>query len=235
MTEALRAVCEELAIANHILSGEEVVDAFGHISARHPDRSDRFLLSEAVSPSAVKPENILELTLDGEVVSGEMRKSYLERFIHAGIYASRPDVGAVVHNHSQDIIPYGVTGTEIRPLIHTAGAIGAIVPVWDIADRFGDTSLLVTNIDCAHDLATKLANHTAVLMRGHGVTVVGNGVREAVLVAIYLQINARLDWRARQLGTVKYLSDAEILLSRDALLGEGPARRAWDYYAQKHC
>ena len=230
---ALRAICEELALANHILSGEEVVDGFGHVSARHPERPDRFLLSEAVSPASVTADDILELTLDGEVVDGEARKSYLERFIHAAIYAARPDVGAVIHNHSQDLIPYGVTGTPIRPLIHTAGAIGHEVPIWDIAERFGDTSLLVTHMDSAEDLARTLGGNTAVLMRGHGATVAGASLRETVLLAIYLQINARLDLRARHLGPVRYLSDAEVTLSRDALLGAGPAQRAWDYYARR--
>jgi HCOMODA/2-hydroxy-3-carboxy-muconic semialdehyde decarboxylase len=227
------AISEELSLANRILSGEEVVDGFGHVSARHPDRPDRFLLSEAISPASVTAGDILELTLDGEVIEGEARKSYLERFIHAAIYAARPDVCAVVHNHSQDLIPYGVTGTPIRPLIHTAGAIGHEVPIWDIADRFGDTSLLVTHMASAEDLAQVLGANTAVLMRGHGATVAASSIRDAVLLAIYLQINARLDMRARQLGPVRYLSDAEIALSRDALLGAGPAKRAWDFYARR--
>ena len=229
----VRLLSETLALANHILSGEEVVDGFGHVSARHPDRPDRFLMSQSVSPALVTAEDILELTLDGEVVAGEVRKSYLERFIHAAVYAARPDVGSVVHNHSHDLSPYGVTGTPIRPLIHMAGALGPVVPVWDIADRFGDTSLLVTNMDMGHDLAAALGGGSAVLMRGHGVTVAAGSVRDAVLLSIYLQVNARLDLKARQLGEVRYLSEGEVVLSRDALLGPGPAARAWDFYARK--
>ena len=181
----VRLLSETLALANHILSGEEVVDGFGHVSARHPNRPDRFLMSQSVSPALVTADDILELTLDGEVVAGEDRKSYLERFIHAAVYAARPDVGSVVHNHSHDLIPYGVTGTPIRPLIHMAGALGPVVPVWDIADRFGDTSLLVTNMDMGHDLAAALGGGSAVLMRGHGVTVAAwvTGIAVTELVA----------------------------------------------------
>jgi ribulose-5-phosphate 4-epimerase/fuculose-1-phosphate aldolase len=230
VSAAVQALRELLATANRILATEGVVDAFGHISARHPERPDRYLLSRSCSPALVTADDIMEFDLSGEVVGPDDRKPYLERFIHGGVYEARPNVQSVVHNHSHQLIPFGVTGTPIRPLIHVAGSIGQQAPVWDIRDRFGDTSLLVTNMDQARDLAAGLGANTAVLMRGHGAVVTGDSVRSAVLTAIYLQINAGLDLQARQLGEVKYLSPGEIALSDETLLAENPATRAWAYF-----
>lgn len=223
-----------LVTANHILAHEGIVDAFGHVSARHPERPDRYLLSCSRSPALVGSDDLMEFDLQSEAVGADSRAPYLERFIHGAIYAARPDVHAIVHSHAHELIPFGVTATPIRPLMHVAGAIGATVPIWDIAERFGDTSLLVTNTRVAGDLAATLGANTAALMRGHGAVVTGSSVRNAALTAIYFNINARLDLQARTLGSVKYLSDGETQKCVDALLGEGPAARAWEYF-EKRC
>lgn len=227
---ALAELRAMLVTANHILAHEGVVDAFGHISARHPEHAGRYLLSCSRSPALVSPDDIMEFDLASNVVGSDTRSPYLERFIHGAIYEARPDVHAVVHSHAHELIPFGVTRTQIRPLIHVAGAIGATVPVWDIADRFGDTSLLVTNHDAARDLAATLGASTAALMRGHGAVVIGSCVRNAVLTAIYLSVNASLDLQSRALGEVKYLSAGEVEKTVAALLGEAPAARAWEYF-----
>jgi ribulose-5-phosphate 4-epimerase/fuculose-1-phosphate aldolase len=231
---AVAEVRVALAIANRILAHEGVVDAFGHVSARHPDHSDRYLLSCSRSPALVSSDDIMEFDLSSNVVGSDARAPYLERFIHGAIYEARPDVHAVVHSHAHELIPFGVTGTPIRPLIHVAGAIGAKVPIWDIAENFGDTSLLVTNTAMGRDLAAKLGANTAALMRGHGAVVTGSSVRNAVLTAIYMSVNASLDLQSRALGAVKYLSAGEIDKTVAALLGEAPAARAWEYF-EKRC
>jgi ribulose-5-phosphate 4-epimerase/fuculose-1-phosphate aldolase len=222
-----------LATANHILDREDVVDAFGHISARHPENSSHYILSCSRSPALVSVGDMMEFDLDGRVIGNDSRTPYLERFIHAAVYQARRDVQAVIHHHAHDLIPFGVTGTPIRPLIHVAGAIGTKVPVWDIADRFGDTSLLVTDMAQARDLAAALDVHSAALMRGHGTVVVGKSIREAVLTAIYLQVNASVDLKSRGLGEVKYLSAGEISRSLPNLLGESAATRAWEYFERR--
>ena len=224
---------ELLATANRILANENVVDAFGHVSARHPEHPNRFLLSCSRSPELVSAADIMELDFDGRPIGNDPRRPYLERFIHAAIYAARRDVHAVVHNHAHELIPFGVTGTPLRPLIHVAGALGPQTPIWDIADHFADTSLLVTDMDQARDLAATLGANSAALMRGHGAVVVGGSLRDAVLTAIYLQVNARIDLQARQLGAVKYLSSGEIANSFVNLLGENAATRAWEYFERR--
>src|SRR5215468_4181329 len=109
---------DELVTANRILARERVVDAFGHVSVRNPGRADRFWLSRARAPECIEPGDIMEFALDGTAVDPAGRKPYAERFIHAAVYEARPDVQAVVHNHSPAVIPFGITGAPLRPVMH---------------------------------------------------------------------------------------------------------------------
>ena len=152
----LDTLLEELVTANRILAREEVVDSFGHISARHPERPDRFFLSRARAPDCIERDDLMEFGLDGEPIDVRGRKPYLERYIHAAAYEAKPEVQTVVHNHSPSVIPFGVTGTTIRPLLHTCGCMGHEVPIWDSGDKFGDTNMLVSSIDMGRDLARRL-------------------------------------------------------------------------------
>ena len=138
---------EELVTANRILAREGVVDSFGHISVRHPDNPQRYLLSRSRAPDCIERDDIMEFTLDGTPVDPRGRAPYLERFIHGALYEARPDVMSVVHNHSESVIPFAVTAKRIKPIFHMGASIGHEVPVWDSHDRFGDTALLVENMD----------------------------------------------------------------------------------------
>ena len=104
----LDTLIQDLVIANRILAREEVVDAYGHVSVRHPDNPDHFLIARSLAPELVGPDDILELDLDGQPVRNDGRSLYLERFIHAAIFAARPDVMAVVHAHAEDTLPFGI-------------------------------------------------------------------------------------------------------------------------------
>src|SRR5438132_13545778 len=151
---SLDAIIQDLVIANRILAKEEVVDAYGHVSIRHPDNPKRFLIACSLAPELVTADDIVELDLDGQPLREDGRALYLERFIHAAIFEARPDVMAVVHAHAEDTLPFGIAdGTKLKPVIHSGSFIGLEVPVWDIADAFGDTNLLVTNIEQGRDLA----------------------------------------------------------------------------------
>jgi ribulose-5-phosphate 4-epimerase/fuculose-1-phosphate aldolase len=218
-----------VAIANRILAREGVVDAYGHVSIRHPDRPDQYLLSCSRSPELVRPEDVMAFSLAGEPAEPETGRPYLERHIHGGVYEARPDVHAVVHNHAYDVIPFSLTGTEMRPATHVAAVIGESVPVWDIRDRFGDTDLLVRNMDHGRDLAAGLGDRAAILMRGHGATVAGETLEEAVTAAIYLMVNARIVREAAALGEVTYLSPGEVERCRLTQLGDVTLSRVWEY------
>ena len=224
----------DLVIANRILAREGVVDGYGHVSVRHPDKPERFLLARSRSPELVEREDLLEFGPDGEPVKDNAPPVYIERFIHAAIYEARPDVQAVVHNHSEELIPFGITARPLRPVFHTAARIGAEVPVWDIADAFGDTNLLVVNMEQARDLAARLGGHTVVLMRGHGSAVGQSSLHAAVLTAIYAQVNARVQMQGMMMGEVKYLSAGELAAARGlAPRGTLGANRTWEYYRRR--
>jgi ribulose-5-phosphate 4-epimerase/fuculose-1-phosphate aldolase len=233
---SLDIVIQDLVIANRILAKEDVVDAYGHISIRHPDKPQHFFIARSRAPELVERGDIVELGLDGQPVRDESRALYLERFIHAAIYELRPDVQAVVHAHAEDILPFGIAGaTPLRPVIHSGSFIGALVPVWDIAEKFGDTDLLVRNMDQGRDLARCLATNNVALMRGHGFASAGRSLIEVVRLSVYLPRNARALLRGKQLGgEIKYLSPGEIA-ARAA--GYSPYStetwRAWEYWANK--
>src|SRR6267142_1488526 len=172
------AALDELVTANRILAREGVVDAFGHVSIRHPGVPDRYVMSRARAPECIEAGDVMEFTLDGAAIDPGGRQAYAERFIHGGVYESRPEIQAVVHHHSPSVIPFGVTGTPLRPVMHMCASIGTDVPIWDSRTTFGDTNLLVTNMDMARDLAAALGNRAVALMRGHGCVVAGRSLRE---------------------------------------------------------
>src|SRR5262249_21206203 len=160
------------------------------------------------------------------------RKPYAERFIHGAVYEARPSVQAVVHNHSLSVVPFSVTPTLLSPVMHMCAGIGQCIPTWDSRTRFGDTNLLVTNMDMGRDLAAMLGDRPAILMRGHGCVVAGVSLREVVFNSIYLQVNADLQMKASALGEVTFLSDGEIaavLRTRNSFTFE----RAWEFWCHR--
>jgi HCOMODA/2-hydroxy-3-carboxy-muconic semialdehyde decarboxylase len=223
---------EELVTANHILAEEGVVDSFGHISIRHPDNPDHYLLSRSRAPECIEVDDIMEFTLQGEPVDPKGRDPYAERAIHGSVYEARPEINSVVHNHSLNVIPFGVTGTRLKPLFHMAAGMGSDVPTWDSRAKFGDTTLLVTTMEMGRDLVTMLGDNRAALMRGHGCVVVGKSVREVVFSSIYLEVNAELQFKASTLGDITFLSGGEV----DAILkrrGPYTFERAWERWARR--
>ena len=223
-------LAEELAQANHILFDQGVVDGFGHVSQRDPDRADAFLISRSMAPSLVGEADIMRLDLDGEPEPGDDRRPYLERFIHAEIYRGRPDVMAVVHSHSPAVIPFGVVReVGLKPICHMSGFIRDQAPVFEIRDTAGDASdMLITSRELGAALAVDLGGNSVVLMRGHGSTVVGTTLKQAVFRAVYTEVNARLQSEALRLGTPVYLTPQEAQAASN--VNDGQIGRAWDLW-----
>lgn len=225
----------DLVLANRILAHEGVVDAFGHISFRHPDNPNRFFLSCSRSPELITRDDLIEYDLSCTPVDREERREqYREKAIHGSVYLARPDVHSVVHNHADEVIPFSVNPhVTLKPIFLVAARIGRRVPVWDIRDRFGDTDLMVHSLDQGKDLAATLGHGSAVLMRGHGCVVAAKSIYSAVHISIYLMVNARLLSEALRFGggDLKYLSDGEIeLMSR---YEHGPRSRQWEYWVKR--
>jgi ribulose-5-phosphate 4-epimerase/fuculose-1-phosphate aldolase len=225
------ALIDDLVTASRILADQGVLDAYGHVSIRHPANPNRYLISRAMSPADVTAADIMEFDLDSNPVDRRGRSMFLERFIHGEIYKVRPDVMAVIHSHSPGVIPFGITNVPLRPVFHTASFLWVGVPVFEIRDAGGMTNMLVGSGDLAKALAVTLGDKPVALMRGHGNVVVGPNVKRATIRAVYTEVNARLQTIALGLGgPINYISPEEGAL-RDK--GPGEEGRAWDGWKAK--
>jgi len=222
---------DDLVVANHILYAEGVVDGFGHISARHPGRPDRFLLARSMAPALVTAADIMEFDLDGNAAGGDARRPYLERFIHGAIYKARADIHAVVHSHSPSVIPFGVTGSSLRPLYHMSGFLGGGAPIFEIRSASGMTDMLIRDNALADALARTLGSGAVALMRGHGSVAVGVSIKQVVYRAIYTEMNARLQMEAARLGAIEFLAPEEARLA--AAMNDTVLERPWELWKRK--
>lgn len=219
------SLIEDLVAANHILAAQGIFDAFGHVSVRHDADPNRFVMSRSIAPELVTADDLIEYDLDGNPVDLRGRSQYIERYIHAEIYKARPEIIAVVHNHSPAVIPFGISTVQIRPVYHVAAWIGGGLPIFDIRETAGITDMLVSDSALGRALAERMGEHRAVLMRGHGVAVVGPSLPFAVARSVYLEVNARIQLQAISLGgEVTYLDPREAQAVVDAGELRGYAR-----------
>ncbi len=219
---------EDLVYANRILYQQEVLDGFGHVSVRSDKDPSHFLMSRSMAPALVTSNDIMEYDRDGEPVDAHGRNSYAERYIHAAIYRVRPDVKAVVHSHSPDIIPYSVTGTILRPVYHVSAFLRLGAPIFDSQEGFGDTDMLIRDNKLGDALAKVLGNGGVALIRGHGFVAVADSTPIVVYRAIYTQMNARVQAEGLKLGTIKYLTPGEAVKAQAIV--EATVGRPWELW-----
>jgi ribulose-5-phosphate 4-epimerase/fuculose-1-phosphate aldolase len=216
----------DLVTANHILANERVLDGFGHISVRSVTEPRHFFMARSRAPGLVTREDIFEFDELSAPVRSDGPRMYGERFIHGEIYAARPDVNAVVHSHSPDVLPFTVTAVPFKALIHMAAFLGnSPAPVFEIRDAAGeDNKMLVTENRTGAALAAMLGQRSVVLMRGHGMSVVAASVKDVVLRAIYTQLNARIETTALRMGEPNFLNAFEVERT-------DPVDRPWEAWA----
>jgi len=225
-----RALLDDLVVANRILFDQGVVDAFGHVSARHDKAPDRFLLARNMAPGQVTHADIIEFDLDGNPVDAAGRRVYLERFIHGEIFRARPDVMAIVHNHSPTVVPFSIVPSQpFRPVCHMCGFIGKGASNFEIREVAGDaTDLLIRSRELGAALARTLGSGLITLMRGHGATIVAESIPKVVYRAVYAEVNARLLSDALRLGPVTYLTEGEAKTACANV--ESQVQRPWDLW-----
>ena len=234
MTQAVESARRDLVAANRILGHEGILDAYGHVSVRHPEDPTRFLLSRARAPELVEETDVLEFDLDGEAVHETGAVAYLERFIHAAIYEARPDVHAVCHNHTLSILPFSISATPLRATIYDSRPFGDGVPVWDIADEFGTaTDLLVRTIDQGRSLARTLGDRTLALMRGHGSAVVARDARHVVSACLAMDRGARAQLSTVLLGPTRPGDASELEPTTGLDLDVSSDARVWEYLCRR--
>ena len=225
------SLVDRLVYANRILYDQGVVDGLGHASARHPSEPGVYMLSSNRAPGMVRRRDIVCYDFDGNAVSETAERPYLERFIHGEIYRARPDVMSVVHSHSPSVIPFAVTHSRLRPVFHMSGFLGGGSAHFEIRDTGGNTDMLIRNPQLGRALAESLGGCTCVLMRGHGSTVVGTSLEQAVFRAIYAEVNAKLQLQAQSLGEIMFLNEEEAQLSSD--MNDGQIPRSWNLWISR--
>lgn len=230
--EMAQARLEELRTAYAILMGQGVLEVFGHITFRCSNDPNTYWLFEAGAPANNRSSALIAYNLESEPVDmspGSQARHFSERFIHSAIYARRPDVGAICHHHSPDIMPFAVAAVPLRPVSQTGASMGELVPVWRSRQTFGDTRLLVTDAVQANELADTLGSGAMVLMQNHGATVVGQSIKELVFRAVNYCKDAQFLRHAYAIGEPQFLTSGEI--SHYKTLGSDPVQRSWDHWS----
>ncbi len=222
---------DDVVTASHILADQGVVDAYGHVSVRHPHNPEHYLMTRAIAPARATAADVMEFDLDSNPIDPKGRAMFVERFIHGEIYKARPDVKSVIHTHSPGVIPFGITAAALRPVQHTASFLWPGVPVWEIRDTAVVNDMLVRNPAFGKSLAATLGDKPVALMRGHGDVVVGKSVPNATARAIYTEVNAHSLAAALALGgPVNYISDDEGRQMDKQALDES---RAWELWKER--
>lgn len=234
MSNTLLEAHHELALANRIVANEGVIDAFGHVSMRHPDNPNRYLLSRSRAPELVTAEDFIEYDINSQPLRDPGVGQYSERVIHGEIYKARPEVNSVCHHHCPAFMPLLATGTDYMPIFHL-GAVGGIrPPFWDQRDEFGDTNMLVVKPEEGASLARALGKHWMVLMMRHGVTVAGTSVRDCVFRSVYSARNAEYQVRALTIGSeIATLSPGETKLAGQISAKTTGLMRSWEYWSMR--
>ena len=234
MSSTLLDVRRELALANRIVANEGVIDAFGHVSVRHPDNPNRYLLSRSRAPELVTPEDFIEYDIDSQPLRDPGVGQYSERVIHGEIYKARPDVNSVCHHHCPAFMPLLATGTDYVPIFHLGAVGGNRPPFWDQRDEFGDTNMLVVKPEEGASLARALGEHWMVLMMRHGVTVAGASVRDCIFRSVFSARNAEYQVRAMTIGsTIASLSPGETKLAGQISAKTTGLTRSWEYWSMR--
>jgi ribulose-5-phosphate 4-epimerase/fuculose-1-phosphate aldolase len=235
-----RAVLEDLAAASRILVDQGVLDAAGHVSIRHPDSPDRFLMSRSLAPALVTADDIMEFSLECEPrdagpstsLGASGRAPFIERYLHGGIYKKRPDVMAIAHGHSAAVIPFGLVTTPMRATYHNAAFLAAGVPVFDIREKFGATDIVISDADKGAALAEALGDKAVLLLRAHGFVAVAPSLQSAVFRAIFTEVSARVQLQAAALGGPIAALDEEEGRKADAI-NLATVGRSWQLWKSR--
>lgn len=225
----------DLAAAARILAARGVVDAFGHVSMRHPSEPDRYLMSRALAPARVTPADIVEYDLESETCDPDAPKGFLERFIHGQIYKARPDICSVIHSHSPSVIPFGIAKAPMQACFHNAAFLAGGVPVFDISEKYGNTNMLVSDNAKGETFAETLADRPVALMRAHGSVACGPTLETAVFRAVYTEVSARVQHWA--LALAEDGEELAVLTEEEGALADEPNQtaglRAWDLWREE--
>jgi ribulose-5-phosphate 4-epimerase/fuculose-1-phosphate aldolase len=224
----------DVITASHILTNEGILDSFGHISARSAKNPDHFFMPRAMPPALVSRADIVEVGLDCKPVAPDAPRLNGERYIHCQVYKARSDVQSVIHTHDLAVIPFGLAGIPLKPVVAQAGFLPLETPLFEVREANPTDQkrgMLVINARLGDALAAKLGTNPVILMRGHGDTIVGSSVREATVRTIYTHIDAQAQSAALALSPkITAMDAAELEFNATENFD---ADRPWQNYKQR--
>ena len=219
-------------LGNRICALDEVVDAFGHVTVRNPEKPDTFFISWATSPEFVTVDDLQLCDFEGNILNGDTRPAYGERILHARVYKARPDVNAVCHGHPASLMPFICSDIPYRPIGNGAALFADGVPLlveWDPESGRG-----ISTVAAADSLAEVLGHRRAALIDGHGIVAAEDCVQKLATVCSSLKSSAELLFKMLQIGATPKAVDPEAAkLTAMTSLGEVGINRSWNYKVRK--
>ena len=212
---------DKLARACRMLDMMGVIDFSGHISARIPGAETFFIHPMELSRGEVKPDDLVEVTLEGKQIGGKMKAPH-ETPIHAAVYQARPDVNSVIHSHPHYAILPSIVGKELIPICSHGAIFGSVFPVYPSSKK-------IETFEEAHRMAKTLGPLKAVILKGHGAVLVDSTVESVLIDSLYLEENAKVFVEASMLGQPIPLSQEEFR----PVVGADSARKIWSYFFER--
>jgi L-ribulose-5-phosphate 4-epimerase len=216
---------EKLARACRMLEMVGLIDFSGHISARLPGSRTFYIHPGQLARSEVKPEDMIEVDLQGNAVLGQ-GKIPDETPIHAAVYQRREDVNSVIHMHSHYSIIPGIIGRDLLTVCHHGSIFGAVVPLYPDSQK-------IVNFAQANLMADILGKRRAVVMKGHGAVVVEASIEAVFLAARHLEENARLLVEASAIGEPIPLPEEELRRAATSTFKPTSIAKSWSYFMEK--
>ena len=225
MDKEIDLLKEKLARACRMLEMAGLIDHSGHISGRIPGSQTFFIHPQQLSRIEVTPDDMAEVTLEGEWVGGKMNPPS-ESPIHAAVYQARKDVNSVVHIHPHYSIVPSVAGVDLVPVCQHGAIFGRVVPVYTDSEK-------ITDFKQARRMAKALGKSRAVIMKGHGAVIAESFVEAAFVASFHLEENARLFVEASVFGKPRPLSKGEMERASANTYKVSSIEKAWSYHIDK--
>jgi L-ribulose-5-phosphate 4-epimerase len=216
---------EKLARACRMLEMVGLIDFSGHITGRVPGGKAFFIHPVSVARSEVKPDDMIEVDLNGKKLTGEL-KIPEETPIHAAVYQSRDDVNSVIHMHPHYAIIPSIAGQALVTVCHHGSIFGPVVPLYPDSEK-------ITGFDQAKRMADILGKARALVMKGHGAVVAETSVEAVFLAALHLEENARLLVEASAMGKPIPLPEEELKRASTSTFKPSSILKSWSYFMEK--
>jgi ribulose-5-phosphate 4-epimerase/fuculose-1-phosphate aldolase len=220
MSDAIESLKEKMVMACKVLQNQGVLDGYGHLSARLPD--ERILSTPLMPPGKVALRDLIIIDKHGKKLEG-FGEPNGETAMHTSIYKARPDVQCILHYHPDELVAVAAAGHGIQVLANCGVDFYRGTPIYD-------SPALIRTDQLGDKVAQTLGNRNAVLLRGHGGTVVANHMDKLLRLGINLVRSARIQIMAASLGPLKTHSQEEceqMLKNEDR---PNRNRRFIDYY-----